>query len=170
MPKQSKLGSITSMMLDNFNAFYLERSCGASNRLRTGTPISSSIAGSRREGLSIQIRYNSASRPKKMPRRPAAVYVAATRQHVGKTSTCLGLLQGLTSRLDAIGFLKPVGQESVFVEHANVRVDKDVAVAKGEQIQHFQHFQGAPRAFRAPSGLHEVLAASRDLLWTSIRP
>lgn len=64
-------------------------------------------------------------------RKPAAVYVAATRQHVGKTSTCLGLLQGLTSRIDRIGFLKPVGQESVYVEHANVRVDKDVAVAKG---------------------------------------
>ncbi|KUF87485.1 hypothetical protein AM588_10003385 [Phytophthora nicotianae] len=60
----------------------------------------------------------------------AAVYVAATRQHVGKTSTCVGLLQGLTSRLDRIGFLKPVGQESVAVEGGSLRVDKDVAVAK----------------------------------------
>ncbi|KAG1706263.1 hypothetical protein DVH05_001411 [Phytophthora capsici] len=60
----------------------------------------------------------------------AAVYVAATRQHVGKTSTCIGLLQGLTSRLDRIGFLKPVGQESVAVEGGSLRVDKDVAVAK----------------------------------------
>ena len=61
----------------------------------------------------------------------AAVYVAATRQHVGKTSTCLGLLQGLTRRLDRIGFLKSVGQESVAVEGGSLRVDKDVAVAKG---------------------------------------
>ncbi|KAG7375283.1 hypothetical protein PHYPSEUDO_002067 [Phytophthora pseudosyringae] len=61
---------------------------------------------------------------------PRAVYVAATRQHVGKTSTCLGLLEGLTSRLDRIGFLKPVGQESVTVEGGSLRVDKDVAVAK----------------------------------------
>ncbi|CAI5720437.1 unnamed protein product [Peronospora effusa] len=60
----------------------------------------------------------------------AAVYVAATRQHVGKTSTCLGLLHGLTRRLDRIGFLKPVGQESVTVESGSLRVDKDVAVAK----------------------------------------
>ncbi|KAL8006088.1 putative P-loop containing nucleoside triphosphate hydrolase [Plasmopara halstedii] len=60
----------------------------------------------------------------------SAVYVAATRQHVGKTSTCLGLLQGLTSRLDRIGFLKPVGQESVAVENGSLLVDKDVAVAK----------------------------------------
>ncbi|RHY21650.1 hypothetical protein DYB32_009744 [Aphanomyces invadans] len=58
-----------------------------------------------------------------------AVYVAATRQHVGKTSTCLGLLQGLTNRFDHIGFLKPVGQQSVIVEN-NIRVDKDVRVAK----------------------------------------
>lgn len=61
----------------------------------------------------------------------AAVYVAATRQHVGKTSTCLGLLQGLTSRIDKIGFLKPVGQQSVLVNDGSLRVDKDVAVAKG---------------------------------------
>ncbi|GAB9474206.1 hypothetical protein Gpo141_00011345 [Globisporangium polare] len=60
----------------------------------------------------------------------AAVYVAATRQHVGKTSTCLGLLQGLTSRIDKIGFLKPVGQQSVLVDDNSLRVDKDVAVAK----------------------------------------
>ncbi|KAJ0398461.1 hypothetical protein P43SY_006185 [Pythium insidiosum] len=59
-----------------------------------------------------------------------AVYVAATRQHVGKTSTCLGLLQGLTSRIENIGFLKPVGQQSVLVEDNSLRVDKDVAVAK----------------------------------------
>ena len=60
----------------------------------------------------------------------AAVYVAATRQHVGKTSTCLGLLQGLTNRCKRIGFLKPVGQQSVVLEN-NLRVDKDVVVAKG---------------------------------------
>ncbi|KAG9401933.1 hypothetical protein AC1031_007637 [Aphanomyces cochlioides] len=58
-----------------------------------------------------------------------AVYVAATRQHVGKTSTCLGLLQGLTNRFEHIGFLKPVGQQSVVVD-GNLRVDKDVRVAK----------------------------------------
>ncbi|KAG7395176.1 hypothetical protein PHYBOEH_004157 [Phytophthora boehmeriae] len=60
----------------------------------------------------------------------SAVYVAATRQHVGKTSTSLGLLQGLTARLERVGFLKPVGQESVAVENGSLLVDKDVAVAK----------------------------------------
>jgi BioD-like phosphotransacetylase family protein len=69
---------------------------------------------------------------------PKAVYVAATRQHVGKTSTCLGLLQGLTARLERIGFLKPVGQESVAVEGGSLRVDKDVAVAKGTRDNHLR--------------------------------
>lgn len=64
-------------------------------------------------------------------RKKNAVYVAATRQHVGKTSTCIGILHGLTSRIDNIGFLKPVGQQSVLVENDTLRVDKDVAVAKG---------------------------------------
>ena len=58
-----------------------------------------------------------------------AVFVAATRQHVGKTSTCLGLLKGLTSRYTHIGYIKPVGQQSVLVGN-NLRVDKDVRVAK----------------------------------------
>ncbi|TDH74314.1 uncharacterized protein CCR75_007817 [Bremia lactucae] len=72
---------------------------------------------------------------------PAAVYVAATRQHVGKTSTCLGLLKGLTSRLDRIGFFKPVGQESIAVEGGTLHVDKDVAVAKDEMYPCPEVFQ-----------------------------
>uniref|UniRef100_K3W676 Uncharacterized protein n=1 Tax=Globisporangium ultimum (strain ATCC 200006 / CBS 805.95 / DAOM BR144) TaxID=431595 RepID=K3W676_GLOUD len=74
-------------------------------------------------------------------KKKAAVYVAATRQHVGKTSTCLGLLQGLTSRIEHIGFLKPVGQQSVLVNDGALRVDKDVAVAK--EIFHLSRCQYA---------------------------
>ena len=64
-----------------------------------------------------------------------AIFVAATQQHVGKTSTCLGLIQGLLHDNDAIkhiGYIKPVGQHTVTAqEHGrNVRVDKDVRVAK----------------------------------------
>ncbi|TMW59233.1 hypothetical protein Poli38472_007378 [Pythium oligandrum] len=76
-----------------------------------------------------------------MTGKKAAVYVAATRQHVGKTSTCVGLLHGLTSRINNIGFLKPVGQESVLVENGTLRVDKDVAVAK--EIFHLTECQYA---------------------------
>lgn len=61
----------------------------------------------------------------------AGVFVAATRQHVGKTSTSLGLLQGLTNRYANIGYIKPVGQQSKLVNpESGLRVDKDCLVAK----------------------------------------
>ncbi len=43
----------------------------------------------------------------------AAIFVAATRQHVGKTSSCLGIVNGMKRRLDSVGFIKPVGQRHV---------------------------------------------------------
>lgn len=64
--------------------------------------------------------------------------VAATRQHVGKTTTSLALMSGLQKRLKRVGFVKPVGQQSlnVFDELTgqHVQVDKDAALIK----QHFQ--------------------------------
>ena len=58
-----------------------------------------------------------------------AVFVAATKQHVGKTSTSLGILSGLTKRFNKVGFIKPVGQQHLQVE-GGLRVDKDVKLAK----------------------------------------
>ena len=45
----------------------------------------------------------------------AAIFVAATRQHVGKTSSCLGIVNGMKQRLPGggCGFIKPVGQRHV---------------------------------------------------------
>lgn len=40
------------------------------------------------------------------------IYVAATRQHVGKTSVSLALISGLQKRVGRVGFVKPVGQVS----------------------------------------------------------
>jgi dethiobiotin synthetase len=59
--------------------------------------------------------------------------VAATKQHVGKTTTCLALLSGLQKRFNQVGFLKPVGQQHVEVtdkNHNSLRVDKDVVLIK----------------------------------------
>ncbi len=58
-----------------------------------------------------------------------AFFIASTGQHVGKTTTCLGLVSGLRSYYHKVGFLKPVGQEHVEAE-AGVRVDKDVVLFK----------------------------------------
>lgn len=57
-----------------------------------------------------------------------ALFIAATGQHVGKTTTCLGLLSCLKKRFSKVGFMKPVGQEHVEVD--NVLVDKDVLLFK----------------------------------------
>jgi len=58
-----------------------------------------------------------------------ALFVAATGQHVGKTTTCLGLVSGFQKRLPHVGFMKPVGQEHVQTENG-LRVDKDVILFK----------------------------------------
>ena len=51
------------------------------------------------------------------------VFVAATQQNDGKTTTALGLFAALRKRLGAIGFIKPVGQR--FVEVDGLRIDED---------------------------------------------
>lgn len=52
-----------------------------------------------------------------------SIYVAATGQHVGKTTSTLGLTSVLSRRGIHVGYCKPVGQK--FVELGNLRVDKD---------------------------------------------
>ena len=42
---------------------------------------------------------------------PRPIFVAATKQHVGKTSVSLSLMSGLKKRFKKVGFIKPVGQE-----------------------------------------------------------
>lgn len=51
------------------------------------------------------------------------VFVAATKQNDGKTTTSLGLFAALTKRLGRIGFIKPVGQR--FVKIDGKRIDED---------------------------------------------
>ncbi|KXK36387.1 MAG: AAA family ATPase [Saprospiraceae bacterium] len=51
------------------------------------------------------------------------IYVAATSQHVGKTTSTLGLVSAFMSRGFKVGYCKPVGQK--FLNVQNLRVDKD---------------------------------------------
>lgn len=62
-----------------------------------------------------------------------SLFIAATRQHVGKTTTCLGLIAGLKKRYERVGFMKPVGQEHIEMD-TGIHVDKDVVLFK----HHFQ--------------------------------
>lgn len=58
-----------------------------------------------------------------------AFFVAATGQHVGKTTTCLGLVSGLMKKHKRVGFIKPIGQEHVETG-TGIHVDKDVVLFK----------------------------------------
>lgn len=51
------------------------------------------------------------------------IYVAATSQHVGKTTCTLGIYSVLRERGYNVGYCKPVGQE--FVDLGELKVDKD---------------------------------------------
>ncbi|MDD5200677.1 MAG: AAA family ATPase [Terrimicrobiaceae bacterium] len=51
------------------------------------------------------------------------VFVAATEQNVGKTTTSLGLYATLRRQFRSIGFIKPVGQR--FIEIEGKRIDED---------------------------------------------
>jgi len=70
----------------------------------------------------------------------APIFVAATKQHTGKTTVSLALMSGLRKRFreQGVGFIKPVGQQSITVANADteaaIEVDKDVVVMK----EHFR--------------------------------
>lgn len=51
------------------------------------------------------------------------IFVAATEQNDGKTTTCLGLFAALQKRLGRIGYIKPVGQRFVSVD--GLKIDED---------------------------------------------
>ena len=57
----------------------------------------------------------------KIPR----IFIAATKQDEGKTTTALGLLIHLQHHFSNVGFMKPVGQKFVELD-LGVKVDKDV--------------------------------------------
>lgn len=58
------------------------------------------------------------------------LFVAATGQDLGKTTTCLGLISGLLKRYSNVGFIKPVGQTHVEVNDKRGRADKDVVLIR----------------------------------------
>lgn len=51
------------------------------------------------------------------------LYIAATNQHVGKTTTTLGLVEAFRQQGKRVGYCKPVGQQTV--DYENLEVDKD---------------------------------------------
>ncbi len=71
---------------------------------------------------------NPAGRTMQVPGK--AIFVGATKQHVGKSSSCLGIVQAAKERFGRCGFMKPVGQRHVLVGSGGLKVDKDVKLFK----------------------------------------
>ena len=51
------------------------------------------------------------------------IFIAATRQNDGKTTTAVGLYASLRERFDRVGYIKPIGQR--FVEISGKKIDED---------------------------------------------
>lgn len=51
------------------------------------------------------------------------LFVAATRQNDGKTTTCLGLFAALQHKFRSVGYIKPIGQR--FINYENHLIDED---------------------------------------------
>ncbi len=56
-------------------------------------------------------------------KRTKRIFIAATRQNIGKTTVSIGLVAALGKKLGNVGFIKPVGQRYL-IEHG-VKVDED---------------------------------------------
>lgn len=54
------------------------------------------------------------------------IYVAATSQHIGKTTSTLGLVQAIRNKGVNVGYCKPVGQEGI--NFSGIYVDKDAVL------------------------------------------
>jgi dethiobiotin synthetase len=103
-----------------------------------------------------------------------SIYVAATNQHVGKTTSTLGLVSVLQQKGINIGYCKPVGQK--LLEMGTLRVDKDTllfADLLGFEIKPEIHSpvilgQGATSAYiENPADFdykERVVRASRELI------
>lgn len=88
----------------------------ASNRQTGNTVTVSPFALKEGEALLDTPRNTSARR----------IFIAATRQNDGKTTTCLGLFGALRTLNPRIGFIKPVGQR--FVEVEGHKIDEDTVL------------------------------------------
>lgn len=56
------------------------------------------------------------------------IYVAATSQHIGKTTSTLGLIHALRQNGMNVGYCKPVGQEFIELQEVGLPVDKDTVL------------------------------------------
>ncbi len=95
------------------------------------------------------------------------IYVAATRQNDGKTTTVLGLLDIIRESFPKVGYIKPVGQQVKLIEGHNI--DKDATLMNevfriGSQL-HDMSPVAIPPGFTEEYILHgDVNTLNKDIL------
>ncbi|MFH1429288.1 MAG: AAA family ATPase [Candidatus Margulisiibacteriota bacterium] len=87
-----------------------------------------------------------------------ALYIAATSQNDGKTTVSLGLLYEFSKCFKNLGFIKPIGQQSVIIN--NERIDKDPVLI--ESVCHFECDIKSMSPIAIPQGFTEKYLLNRD--------
>lgn len=95
------------------------------------------------------------------------VFIAATRQNDGKTTTSLGLIAALQRIYPRIGYIKPVGQR--FVEVAEHKIDEDTVLMDSVYKLNCPLVDMSPIAIEPNFTRIYLESASNDKLATRIR-
>ncbi|MBL6763724.1 MAG: AAA family ATPase [Verrucomicrobiae bacterium] len=95
------------------------------------------------------------------------VFIAATRQNDGKTTTSLGLLAEIRKRFTRVGYIKPVGQR--FVEIEENKIDEDTVLM--DSVYHLECplIDMSPIAVEPDFTRKYLQEANRDFLVNRIR-
>jgi BioD-like phosphotransacetylase family protein len=95
------------------------------------------------------------------------VFIAATRQNDGKTTTSLGLIAALQQHFPRVGYIKPVGQR--FVEIEEQKIDEDTVLMDSVYQLNCPLVDMSPIAVEPDFTRKYLLAANNDALVKKIR-
>lgn len=95
------------------------------------------------------------------------VFIAATRQNDGKTTTSLGLLAEIQKRFQRVGYIKPVGQR--FVEVEENKIDEDTVLMDSVYQLECPLIDMSPIAVEPDFTRKYLQEANRDFLVNKIR-
>src|SRR5256885_16226039 len=95
------------------------------------------------------------------------VFIAATRQNDGKTTTSLGLIAALQQFFPRIGYIKPVGQR--FVEIESEKIDEDSVLMDSVYQMNTPLVDMSPIAVEPDFTRNYLQAATHEALVTKIQ-
>jgi BioD-like phosphotransacetylase family protein len=95
------------------------------------------------------------------------VFIAATRQNDGKTTTSLGLIAALQQSFPRVGYIKPVGQR--FVEIEEQKIDEDTVLMDAVYRLNTPLVDMSPIAVEPDFTRKYLLAANNDALIKKIQ-